>query len=64
MRGDGMKGRGLLWVSGLVFKSDFTNGMGIGGSNWTGRSRAASCLVAPSPAIRGGTPPDSLPFRK
>ena len=42
-------------VSGLVFKSDFTNGMDIGVTNRTGRSRAASCLVAPSPAIRGGT---------
>ena len=43
-------------VSGLVFKSDFTNGMDIGAANRTGRSQAASCLVAPSPAIRGGTP--------
>ena len=46
----------LLWVSGLVFKSDFTNGMDVGISNRTGRSRAASCLVAPKIAIHGDFP--------
>ena len=51
-----MKGRGLLWVSGLVCKSDFTNGMDIGSSNRTGRSQAASCLVAPKIAIHGDFP--------
>ena len=54
--GEAVKGKGLLLVSGLVFKSDFTNGMDIDISRRTGRSQAASCLMAPSPAIRGGTP--------
>ena len=48
-----MRGRGLLLVSGLVFKSDFTNGMETGVLKRTGRSRAASCLVAPKIAIHG-----------
>ncbi len=43
-------------VLGLVFKSDFTNGMNIGVSKRTRRSQSASCLVAPKTAIRGGFP--------
>ncbi|MBD5462429.1 MAG: hypothetical protein HDR24_05135 [Lachnospiraceae bacterium] len=44
---------GVLPVAGLVFKSDFTNGMDVGIASRTGRSRAASCLVAPKIAIHG-----------
>ena len=51
-----MRGRGLLLVSGLVFKSEFTNGMGASVLRRTGRSRAASCLVAPKIAIHGDFP--------
>ena len=51
-----MRGRGLLLVSGLVFKSDFTNGMDASVLRRTGRSRAASCLVAPKIAIHGDFP--------
>ena len=46
----------MLGVSGLVFKSDFTNGMGVGAARRTGRSQAASCLVAPKIAIHGDFP--------
>ena len=48
--------RGWQRVSGLVFKSDFTNGMDISIIRRTGRSRAASCLVAPKIAIHGDFP--------
>ena len=51
-----MRGTGLLLVSGLVFKSDFTNGMETGVLRRTGRSQAASCLVAPKIAIHGDFP--------
>ena len=50
------KGQGVFRGSSLVFKSDFTNGMDVGVASRTGRSRAASCLVAPSPAVLAGLP--------
>ena len=46
--------RELLPVSGLVFKSDFTNGMDISFLFRTGRSQTASCLMAPKTALHGG----------
>ncbi len=52
-RGDGEAG---VRVSGLIFKSDFTNGMDIGVSNRTGRSQTASCLMAPKIALHGDFP--------
>ena len=43
----------MLLVLELVFKSDFTNEMDICNSCRTGRSQAASCLMAPKIAIHG-----------
>ncbi len=45
------KGNG---VPGLISKLDFTNGMGKGVDNWTGRSRRHPCRVAPDSTLHGG----------
>ena len=55
MRGRG-GGEAGVRVSGLIFKSAFTNGMDIGVSNRTGRSQTASCLMAPKIALHGDFP--------